>query len=79
VASPRQEERDIEERDIYDRFVATLLNTIDGHTAGDVARALGQPEQSIRQRMESSIAAVLTGLATKSNDSRALQRILDIV
>jgi OmpA-OmpF porin, OOP family len=61
-----------------DSIFATLLNTIDGHTAGDVARALGQPEP-VRRGMESSIAAVLSGLAAKSDDPGALQTIIDMV
>jgi OmpA-OmpF porin, OOP family len=62
-----------------DSIFATLLNAIDGHTAGDVARALGQPEQSVRRGMESSVAAVFSSLAAKSNDSGALQRIIDML
>jgi OmpA-OmpF porin, OOP family len=58
---------------------ATLLNMLDGRTVGEVAHALGQPEQSVMRGMESSIAAMLGGLANKSNEPGALQKILDIV
>jgi OmpA-OmpF porin, OOP family len=62
-----------------DSIFATLLRMIDGRTVGDVTQAVAQPEQSIRLGMESSIAAVLSALSAKSNDSGTLQRIIDMV
>jgi len=58
---------------------ASLLNMLDSRIVGEVAHALGQPEQSVSRGMESSIAAVLAGLASKSNDSNALKKTLDLV
>jgi outer membrane protein OmpA-like peptidoglycan-associated protein len=57
----------------------SLLNMLDKRTVGDVANALGQPEQSVQRGMESSIAAVLGGLSSKAGDTGALRRILDTV
>jgi outer membrane protein OmpA-like peptidoglycan-associated protein len=57
----------------------SLLNSLDKGTVGQIAQALGQPEQSVARGMESSIAALLGGLASKSEDTGALRRILDTV
>jgi len=62
-----------------DSLFASLLNTLDKRTAGEVAHALGQPEQSVSQGMETSIAALLGGMASKSQDSGTLQKVLDTV
>ena len=62
-----------------DSMFGSLLNMLDKHTVGDVAQALGQPEQSVARGMETSIAAIMGGLASKSEDSGALRRILDTV
>jgi outer membrane protein OmpA-like peptidoglycan-associated protein len=56
----------------------SLLNMLDKHSIGDVAHALGQPEQSVSRGMESSIAALLGGLASKAEDTGALRRIMDV-
>ena len=58
---------------------ASLLNTVDSRGIDTVAHALGQPEQAVSRGMETSIAGLLAGLATKSSNPSALQRILDIV
>lgn len=58
---------------------ASLLNTLDSKTVGEVAHTLGQPAQSVSRGLESSIAALLGGLASKSNDPSALRRIIDTV
>ena len=62
-----------------DSIVGSLLNSLDKGTVGQVAQALGQPEQSVARGMESSIAALLGGLASKSEDAGALHRILHTV
>lgn len=62
-----------------DSMFASLLNMLDERTVSDVAHALGQPEQSVSQGMESSIATLLSGLASKSNDPGSLRKILDTV
>jgi outer membrane protein OmpA-like peptidoglycan-associated protein len=62
-----------------DSMFGSLLNMLDKHTVGEVASALGQPQTSVARGMESSIAAMLGGLASKSEDSGALRKILDMV
>lgn len=62
-----------------DSMFGSLLNMLDKHTVGEVASALGQPQTSVARGMESSIAAILGGLASKSEDSGALRKILDII
>jgi outer membrane protein OmpA-like peptidoglycan-associated protein len=57
----------------------SLLNMLDKNTVGDVAHALGQPQASVARGMESSIAAMLGGMASKSGDSGLLQKILAMV
>jgi outer membrane protein OmpA-like peptidoglycan-associated protein len=57
----------------------SLLNMLDKNTVGDVAHALGQPEASVARGMESSIASMLGGMASKSGDSGLLQKILAMV
>ncbi len=62
-----------------DSMFGSLLNSLDKGTVGQVAQALGQPEQSVARGMETSIASLLGGLASKSEDTGALRRILDTV
>lgn len=62
-----------------DSMFGSLLNMLDKHTVGDVAQALGQPEQSVSRGLEASIATVMAGLSTKAEDSGALRRIIDTV
>ena len=60
-----------------DSMFASLLNMLDKQTVGEVAHALGQSEQSVSRGMESSITALLAGVASKSEDICVLGRILD--
>jgi OOP family OmpA-OmpF porin len=62
-----------------DSMFASLLNTLDKRTVGDVAHALGQPEQAVSRGMETSIASLMGGMASKSQDSGTLQKVLDTV
>jgi OmpA-OmpF porin, OOP family len=62
-----------------DSIFASLLDMLDKRGVGDAARALGQPEQAVSRGMETSIAALLGGVASKSQDPGALQRVLDTV
>jgi OOP family OmpA-OmpF porin len=62
-----------------DSMFASLLNTLDKHTVGEVAHAIGQPEQSVSHGMETSMAALLGGMASKSQDTGILQKVLDTV
>jgi OmpA-OmpF porin, OOP family len=61
-----------------DSMFGSLLNMLDKRSIGDVAHALGQPEQSVSRGMETSVAALLGGLASKSDDSGFLRRIMDM-
>jgi len=67
------------ERYMPDSMFGSLLNMLDKQTVGEVAHALGQSEQSVSRGMESSITALLAGVATKSEDTSALGAILDTV
>jgi OOP family OmpA-OmpF porin len=58
---------------------STLLGMLDKPSIGGIASALGESEQSVSRGMESSIAAVLGGLAAKSEDPNSLRRILGLV
>src|SRR5215469_3252152 len=62
-----------------DSMFASLLNTLDKHTVGGVAHAIGQPEESVSHGIETSIAALLGGMASKSQDTGILQKVLDTV
>jgi outer membrane protein OmpA-like peptidoglycan-associated protein len=57
----------------------SLLNTFDKSSTGAIAGALGQSEQSVLRGMESSIAAVLAVMATKSGDPNTLRKTLDLI
>lgn len=57
----------------------SLLSMIDSRTIGDVSQLLGQPGQAVSRGMESSVATLLSGLASKSNNPGALRQVLDAV
>lgn len=61
-----------------DTLFASLLSMLDKRSLGGVAGALGQSEQSVSRGMESSIAALLGGLTSKSEDPSAVSKILDL-
>ena len=58
---------------------ATLLHALDRSDVSDIARALGESEQSVSRGMECSVATVLGGLASKSGDPGTLRKILDLL
>jgi OOP family OmpA-OmpF porin len=62
-----------------DSLFGSLLNMLDKRTVGDISTALGQPEQSVSRGMETSIAALLGGLASKAEDTGTLRKTLDMV
>ena len=62
-----------------DSMFGSLLNMLDKHTVGEVANALGQPQTSVARAMESSVATILGGIASKSEDPGGLQKMLDMV
>ena len=55
-----------------DSLFASLLGALGSGGIGELAGALGQSEQSILRGLESSVAAVLGGLAGRSQDLDAL-------
>jgi outer membrane protein OmpA-like peptidoglycan-associated protein len=57
----------------------SLLSSVDSRSIAEVANAMGQPAQSVAKAMKPSIAALLTGLAGKSEDPGALRGIIDLV
>lgn len=57
----------------------SLLNMVDSKAIGEVAQVLGQPAQAVSRGMEPSIAALLGGLASKSDSPGVLRKILDLV
>jgi OmpA-OmpF porin, OOP family len=60
-----------------DSLFSSLKEMLDKRTVGAIAGSLGQPEQSVSRGMESSIAALLSGLATKAGDNGAFRKLLD--
>ena len=61
-----------------DSLFASLLGAFGSGGIGELADALGQSEQSILRGLESSVAAVLGGLAGRSQDLDALVQIFDL-
>jgi outer membrane protein OmpA-like peptidoglycan-associated protein len=57
---------------------STLL-TLQRDVTSQIARKLGEPDGAVSRGLESSIAAVLAGLSTKSDNPGTLRRILDLV
>jgi len=61
-----------------DSLLASLFGMLDSHSVGGIAGSLAASEQSVGQGLKSSIASVLGGMASKSNDPTALRSILDL-
>ena len=59
-------------------LLTSLLAMIDAHRVDGIAASLGAPEHSMAQGLQSSIAAVLGGMASKSDDPNALRTILNV-
>lgn len=62
-----------------DSIFNSLLNMVDSRMIGDVSQTLGAPTQAVSRAMEPSIAALLSGLASKSDNPGILRQILDMV
>jgi OmpA-OmpF porin, OOP family len=58
---------------------ATLLGTLDEGNISEVAHSLRQPEQSILCCLESSIIAIVGGIAGKSEDLAGFRKILTLL
>ena len=59
-------------------LVTSLLGMLDTGSVGRLADVLGEPEQSVTRGVQTSIATVLGGLASKSQDPGSLRRIMDL-
>jgi outer membrane protein OmpA-like peptidoglycan-associated protein len=59
-------------------LLTSLFSMLDKRSVGGIAEALGESEQSVSHGMQSSIAAVLGGMASKSQDPNTLGKILDL-
>jgi outer membrane protein OmpA-like peptidoglycan-associated protein len=57
----------------------SILSTLDRSATSQIARKLGEPDGAVSRGLESSIAAVLAGLSTKTDDPGTLRRIVDLV
>lgn len=62
-----------------DSFYTSLINAIDKRSVGGIASALGLPEQAVSRCLQMSVPSILAGLASKSGDTGALRRIMDLV
>jgi len=61
-----------------DSLLASLFGMLDSRSVGGIAGALGAPEQSVWQGLKYSIASVLGGMISKSEDPGALRNLLDL-
>jgi OmpA-OmpF porin, OOP family len=59
-------------------LLSSLFSMLDARNIGGIARSMGAPEQSILQGLKSSIAALLGGMVSKSQDTGALRHMLDL-
>ena len=59
-------------------LITDLINTFDKRSLGGIADALGESEQTVSRGMQSTVATVLGGLASKSDNSGLLRKILDM-
>lgn len=59
-------------------LVTSLLGMLDTGSVGRLADVLGEPEQSVTRGIQTSIATVLGGLASKSQDPSSLRSIMDL-
>jgi OmpA-OmpF porin, OOP family len=60
-------------------LLTDLSSTLDKRSLGGIGAALGESDQSVSRGMQSAIATVLGGMATKSDDPSFLKRLLDLV
>jgi OOP family OmpA-OmpF porin len=57
---------------------SSLANIFNPSSIGDIASQFGEPEQSVSRSIQSSIAAVVSGLSKNSNDNDFLSRTLQL-
>lgn len=60
-----------------DSLLATLFGMLDSRTVSGIAERLGASEQSVSQGLKSSIASILGGMASKSEEPNVLRSMLD--
>jgi len=60
-----------------DSLLSSLLQTLDNQTIGQMSNALGDSGQAIARGAESSVASVLGGLASQSQDPSLLRRMIE--
>src|SRR6516225_3431329 len=60
-------------------LLASLVSSLDRGSVGAIAGALGESEQSISRGLQTSIAAILGSVLSKSQDASFMQRVLDLV
>ena len=56
----------------------SLLSDLDTQSVSRIAGALGEPEQSVWRGVKGSIAALLGALASKSEEPRILDKVMDL-
>jgi OmpA-OmpF porin, OOP family len=61
-----------------DSLLASLFSMLDSRCVGGIAGALGASEESVLHGLKSSIASVLGGMASKSEDPGTLRNLLDL-
>jgi outer membrane protein OmpA-like peptidoglycan-associated protein len=59
-------------------LLSDLLSTFDRHSEGEIANALGESGQSVSRGVQSAAAAVLGGMASRSENPNMLRQILDL-
>ncbi len=59
-------------------FLTDLFSTLDKRSLSDIGNALGESDQSVSRGMQSAIATVLAGMATKAESPALLQKTLDM-
>jgi outer membrane protein OmpA-like peptidoglycan-associated protein len=59
-------------------LLTDLFSTLDRNSVGTIATALGESDHSVTRGLESAIAAVLGGMASKSGNPNFLQKTLDL-
>jgi outer membrane protein OmpA-like peptidoglycan-associated protein len=60
-------------------LLTDLVSTLDNRSLRGIATAVGEPEQSVAQGMQSAIGTVLGGMANKAQNPDALQGLLNLL
>ena len=63
---------------MLDTLFSSSLAALKRFDPGDIANSLGESQQSISRGLESSVAAVLSGLSRNTGDSSAMQQVVDL-